>query len=347
MNPKVYVIVLNWNKWEYTIECLESVFKLKYDNFQVLMVDNGSTDGSEEKIIQWAEGKLSSKGEYVPYSKDNKPVSYVRYDRAQAEAGGDAGLEAKAMEDLAPGQQHPMVLIQSGANLGYAAGNNVAMRYALARGDLDYVWWLNNDTAAEGGALAALVEMAEEAEGVGAVGSKLLYYDDPSRLQAAGGGTYNPLTGNTVFVGGSAEDDGTWDKQVELGYITGASMLVPKKVVEDVGPMIEEYFLCWEDLNWCLEIKKSGFLLLYCPDSRVFHKEGGTVGRFSPTIDYYWVRNGLKLTLQFHPFLLPSVLAAYILKYTAIRIARRHPLNFKHFLIAIKDFIFGKDGEVY
>jgi len=53
--PKVAIIILNWNGWEDTIECLESVFRNTYQNYQVIVVDNGSTNGSIEKIKAWAE----------------------------------------------------------------------------------------------------------------------------------------------------------------------------------------------------------------------------------------------------------------------------------------------------
>ncbi len=149
MKPKVYVIVLNWNNWQDTIECLESIFRLEYDNFQVLAVDNGSTDGSEEKIQEWAEGES---------------VSIVRYNRETAEQGGLLEKE----KDLT---QPSIVFIQTESNLGYAGGNNVGMKYALNQDDCKYVWLLNNDTIIDRDALTEMVEMAEADETVGMVGS--------------------------------------------------------------------------------------------------------------------------------------------------------------------------------
>jgi GT2 family glycosyltransferase len=294
MAPKVFVIVLNWNKWEFTIECLESITRLDYENFQILVVDNGSTDGSESRIMEWANGDLPSKGSFVPYGRDNKPIAVVRYDRGQAEQGGDPAEEARATARLSQKQTHPMVLIQSGADLGYAGGNNVALRYALARGDFDYIWVLNNDIAVHRDALSAMVQTSQNHEDAGIVGSKLLYYDVPEKIQAAGGGTFTAFAGNTSYIGSGCEDKGDWDREMEVDYVTGASMLVPKSALMRTGLIIEDYFLCWEDVHWNLQMKRNGYRLLYSPGSVIWHKEGGTVGQVSPAMDYYWTRNGLK-----------------------------------------------------
>jgi len=55
MNSECYILILNWNGWKDTIECLESVFRNTYLNYQVVVLDNGSTDDSVEKIKAWTE----------------------------------------------------------------------------------------------------------------------------------------------------------------------------------------------------------------------------------------------------------------------------------------------------
>lgn len=94
-HPKVSIIILNWNGLKDTIECLENVFRIDYPNYQVIIVDNGSTDGSVEKIKAWAEGRLLAE----PQSHDEritrlvtppvaKPIPYAEYSRTEAEKGG-------------------------------------------------------------------------------------------------------------------------------------------------------------------------------------------------------------------------------------------------------------------
>src|SRR5260370_12650012 len=58
--PRVYIVLLNWNGWQDTIECLESVFRLSYSHFTVIVCDNASSDGSIEKIEGWAKGFIAA-----------------------------------------------------------------------------------------------------------------------------------------------------------------------------------------------------------------------------------------------------------------------------------------------
>ena len=109
---KVCVLIVNWNGWKDTIECLESVFRNDYSNYQVVVCDNGSLDGSMEHIKAWAQGELDI---YLPKNDQlrvlsfppvSKPVRYVQYDRKEAETGGKPWAD-----DIR------LILIQTSANL--------------------------------------------------------------------------------------------------------------------------------------------------------------------------------------------------------------------------------------
>jgi len=95
---KVAIIILNWNGWKDTIECLESVFRNLYLNYQVVVLDNGSTDDSVEKIKAWAEGKqevevdLNNPLYHLSHPPVPKPIPYIEYDRKTAEAGDASAL---------------------------------------------------------------------------------------------------------------------------------------------------------------------------------------------------------------------------------------------------------------
>lgn len=272
--PRVAVVILNWNGWRDTIECLESVFRLDYPDFRVVVCDNGSQDGSLEKIQAWAEGQLA-----VSAIADGalrrlidppviKPVNTRIYDRAEAEAAGRADGDV------------PLVLIQTGANLGFAGGNNVGLRYVLAQDCFDYVWLLNNDTVVEADSLHQLVARMAERPDAGMCGSTLRYYHQPDKVQAWGGGTYDPLRGVSRHLGVLARADAKPDvRQVEseMAYVIGASMMVSRAFLDTVGLMSEAYFLYYEEIDWACRAK-GRFGLAYAEDSVVFHKEGGTVG---------------------------------------------------------------------
>jgi len=164
---KVAIVLLNWNTWRDTLECLESIFKLDFPNFRVILCDNNSADGTLEKVQAWAQGTLPADLPAEPLTRLGspplpKPMAYTLYQRTEAEQGGTSS------DDV------PLVLIQTGANLGYAGGNNVALRYILARREFDYVWLLNVDTVVDPAALRKLIEVSESDKKIGMTGSTLL-----------------------------------------------------------------------------------------------------------------------------------------------------------------------------
>jgi GT2 family glycosyltransferase len=339
---KIYILILNWNNWKDTIECLESVFQTRYPNFQVICIDNASTDDSERMIKEWAEGRLIVESRFFTFNAENKPIPVVAYDRKTAEEGGALEKEGALTSQS---YQYPLILIHAGGNEGYAGGNNVAIRYVMRRGDGAYLWILNNDTVVDKDALSAMVTGIEKNIGIGMAGSKLLYYDRTKVLQAAGGCKITPWLGNTRLIANNQEDSVKWDSPLYPDYICGASLLVRKEVVETIGLLDEGYFLYWEDADWGARARREKYRLLYSPASKVWHKEGGTSGGVNPLTDYYWTRNGLAFVKKFHPAFLPMVLLAYIAKYTIIRMLRRQPLNFLSFVRGVRDFCAGRTGK--
>lgn len=328
--PKVYILILNWNNAEDTIDCLRAVFKTDYPDYQVVLLDNGSADGSEEKIRQWVSGA---------------GIGFARYDRGRPARGREAnGGVRPGAESAAKNKKPFLVFIQNGENLGYAGGNNVGLEFALARGDMGYAWVLNNDTLPETGALGAMVACLE-AMGTGMAGPKLLYFDRPGIFQMAGGCRISPFLGNASLIAGGQKDDGKWDTAFELDCVCGASLLAKKEVIEAVGLLEPKYFLYWEDADWGIRARRAGFRLLYCPAAKVLHKEGATAGAMSAKSDYYWVRNGLYFTKRFYPWLLPLVPFSYLAKHTIIRSLKRQPLNLKACFSGLLDFFLGRSGE--
>lgn len=307
---RVYVLVVNWNGWADTIECLESVFRLDYPDYRVIVCDNGSTDDSLARIVDWAEGHsmtpvVGEQGFHRRLSNPpiEKPISYTFYDRQQAEEGGDRTLDPR------------LILIQTGGNQGFAGGNNVGLRYALERGDLDYVWLLNNDTVADPQSLMALVARMAVKPSAGMCGSTLALYDNPNRIQARGGGWYCKWIGLPWHIG-QLEKTSTRPRleHVEkwMNYVVGASMLVSRDFLLEVGLMCEDYFLYFEETDWVLRADPS-FTLAYAPQSTVYHKVGRSIGtsmdprRKSALCDYYAIRNRLLFTRRFYPEALPTI----------------------------------------
>ena len=139
----VYIIVLNWNGAADTIACAESVLALAGPPFQLVICDNASADDSITRFRDWAAGRADDS---APASAEPglKEHAGARVPRPLLELANDR----TALHHPSPAAG-TVVLIQTGSNLGYAGGNNVGIRYALERGDADFFWILNNDTAVD------------------------------------------------------------------------------------------------------------------------------------------------------------------------------------------------------
>jgi GT2 family glycosyltransferase len=308
---RVYVVVLNWNGWRDTVECLESLLRSDHPDFQVVVCDNGSTDGSPERLEAWAVGEAVEEPApehplwHLSTPRITKPLRLVALDRRAAEEGGGPAAGPASL-----------VLIRVGENLGFAGGNNVGLRYALARGDADFVWLLNNDTVVEADALSQLVSRARD-RGADLCGSRLLYHHAPGTVQALGGFAYNPWLGTSRMIGHgwpAAEADRLDVEAIEsrMFGVQGASVLASRKMLERAGLLSERYFLYFEEQDWAVRARAAGLRVAYAPRSTVYHKEGASTGGNSTRprsmqSDYYAIRSRLLFTRRFYPRALPSV----------------------------------------
>lgn len=259
MTNKIYIIVLNYNNPNDTIECLTSIFQLDYKDYKILLVDNSSTDNSDELLTKYIEKVANSKIEYI----------------------------------------------KSNMNGGYAAGNNIGIKYALQQGDLDYVWILNNDTLVESNSLRKMLEIMTNDEKIGICGSKLVYSWDRSRLQGYGG-CYNKWLAASKHI--------IDHKKIEkIDYPIGASLLVSRQFLEKVGLMCEDYFLYFEEMDWVIRGRRQGFKIACASEAVVYHKEGASISgsdgkkKVSKLGDFYSIRNRIVFTKKFYPYCLPTV----------------------------------------
>lgn len=285
--PDVCTIILNWNGWRDTVECLESLFALKPAIKTVIVCDNGSTDGSREKILSWA-GERYVSNSIIEISQDG----FI----PKRQAG------------------YSLIYIQNKTNLGFAAGNNVGIRTALSIGGFDFVWILNNDTIVHQRAVKTLLTYAKNHPEMGIFGSTLVLTDRPGILQCAGGCRYNPLT--TVYrpaLGGdNLETVLSGSKSPKFDYIYGASMFIRTEIFEKIGIFSEDYFLFYEEIDLCRRAKNAGCNMGWCPGSIVYHKFSKTIGRpgladnkKTALANYHENLSTLIFTKRFHPWLLP------------------------------------------
>lgn len=241
-DPKVAVIIPNWNGLGDIFECLDSLRGVEYSNYCVIVVDNNSEDGSPDAVA-------------------------VRFPDVQ--------------------------IIRNSQNLGFAEGCNVGIRQAMKQG-ADYVWLLNSDAIVDVKSLRALVGAADEESSVGMTGSKVYHYDDRAMLWGVGM-RISWVRGETYPIGWHQRDTPELDRRCDVEALSGCSLLVKRRVCEEVGLLDKDYFLYAEEIDWCVRSRQHGFRCVVVPESVVFHKEGASSGQsFRPVFSYYNTRNMLR-----------------------------------------------------
>lgn len=168
--------------------------------------------------------------------------------------------------------------LQTTDNKGFSYANNIGIKYALKQPDCDYMWILNNDTFIEKNSLAELINCHKKVNKPGFIGSKIMDYDHRDIIQNVGG-TFNKWTGYSVLIGMGEKDTGQFEhKAIKPDYIIGASMFCSVDLVKTIGLMPEDYFLYYEDIDWCVTAQKAGFINSSCTKSIVYHKQGVSTG---------------------------------------------------------------------
>lgn len=192
-------------------------------------------------------------------------------------------------------KQFPKItLLSMLANLGYAEGNNRGMVHAIKRG-CTYVLLLNNDTVIAKDLLRCFVETVQSNPKIGCLGAKIFYYDQPTMIWHAGGSLNSKTL--RLYHKGYREIDLTnnYTKITEIEYACGCAIFVTKQVLETVGFLSKDFFLIWEEVDWCWRIRKAGYSCLFVPQARVWHKIscGFQEGNRGALWQYFYFRNRL------------------------------------------------------
>lgn len=211
MSTLVSIIIVNWNAGEYLEKCIDSLLNQSYENFEIILVDNASSDNSVELV------------------EKSFPQVHV---------------------------------IKNKTNLGFAEANNIGI--SNSNGKL--ISLFNPDAIADKEWLSNLISVLSSSDKIAAVAGKILYLD-------------NRYGKNTVFC--------TWSKidplsasptnfyndepASKVDYLSGAAMLVKKDIIEKIGLLDPDYFLYFEDTDWCARMIRGGYDLVYVPDAVAWH----------------------------------------------------------------------------
>ena len=245
------IIILNFNGTEDTLECLESLLKAELGSAAVVLVDNGSTDGSAARLLAWNE--------------EHKLFSQVVGGEAEATGWSDNRFSPS----LRAGHTHTLML--SPDNLGFAGGNNLGTRLALARGG-EEVLLLNNDTTVKPDFLVALRAAARQHPQAVLIPQIRLYHQ-PDRLWNCGGYLRWPGRKTYLYENALVKDLPT-DELLPVTFVTGCALWYRPAVT---GLLTERFFFGEEDMEFSLRLQDLG-LKAYCTTAAViFHKVGSTL----------------------------------------------------------------------
>jgi GT2 family glycosyltransferase len=296
--PKVSVILVNWNGWQDTIPCLDSVFQISYGNYDVIVVDNCSEDESIHAIRTYVDGEVRRKLPNFKRDLVTEPIKSIEYSRHEAELGGVAKTE-KSLSTFPPNRRLRIIL--NDTNTGYSDANNVAIRYACKALSPDYILLLNNDTVVDKRFLSELVSVAETDDTIGMLGPKIYYYDFNGRRDVIwfAGGTFDMRSGVLSGVGLREIDCGQYDIVKAVGQLSGCCLLAKRELLEKVGLLSTDYFLYWEDTDWCFRAQQRGFKLVYVPRAVVWHKVSASAGKLRCKQAYYLARGRLYFIKRF------------------------------------------------
>jgi GT2 family glycosyltransferase len=310
--PKVSIILLNYNGYQDTIECFESLEKISYTNYNIIIVDNDSPDKSIDKINAYMH-KRNLDYEYyenIEFTQNTIPDKFI-------------------------------TLIQSGSNRGYGHGNNIGIKYGL-KSNSDYILLLNNDTIVEKDFLEPLVKELVKNKNIGIVSSQI-FYEDRRNIFWENGGNFNLLTGKVSHIDFNQKDTNQINNEY-CNFLSGCLWLIPRKIFLEIGYINEDYFMYVEDLEYCQRVVKKNYKLKVSSKSKIYHKVGSSSGgEISPFSIYWMTKNYLKFMIHnVNVFFWPIFITNNILRFTIkFILSGKNDLLKKQFL-AFYDFILRK-----
>lgn len=252
------IILLNWNGYEDTIACLDSLYKIENSDYFVIVVDNGSDNNSLDKISEWIE------------------LSHYNY------------CFIKEGEKYYPNIDSKTVILYSLAeNYGFAKGNNIGIELAKKYNPMFYLL-LNNDTIVEKDFLMRLVSFQELNSQYKVLSPLILYYDSPQLIWNAGGkllcGFRKCYYDNKHM---SALSNKTY---FAVSFVTGCALFIHNCIVSQNQLLTEDFFFGEEDFNFCIRMKRNGVKMCCLPTSVIYHKVSSStseIQNFNKVYLYY------------------------------------------------------------
>lgn len=270
--PQVAVLIINWNCWQDTLDCLESLYSSSYPKCRIIVLDNGSQDESVEKL-------RASLGDHF-YTLENSEYKKRTIDRSN-------NTYASAFDS------HAFFLV-SPINHGFSAGCNIAIDYLRENGiQFDYLFLLNNDATIEPGCITELISVAEKEQGAAIVGA-VVKNEDGSILAGA-------KFPRELFIASKAALP---DDRVDcwcVDRVEGSAMLISRKLLEECRSERGYYFdpdlfMYYEDAEFCHYARVKGYGVMMAGNAVIYHKMSHSSGGGGSALSYYYItRNRIRL----------------------------------------------------
>ncbi|HEX8460610.1 MAG TPA: glycosyltransferase family 2 protein [Segetibacter sp.] len=206
--------------------------------------------------------------------------------------------------------------IRSETNLGFAGGNNLGIRAAKGH----YLFLVNNDTEVTENLVSILACTLDKNRNVGIVSPAIFFFDTPDIFQYAGFSEMNFLNGRNETIGLGEKNTGQYNNRIaKTAYAHGAAMMVRRAAINKAGLMAENFFLYYEELDWCERIKQQGFEIWVNTNAVIFHKESMSVGKTSALKEYYMNRNRILFIRKHASFFTYSLFLIYFIGVVCLR----------------------------
>lgn len=265
----IAVIIVNYNNADLTIKCLESIFNLEQQPKDIIVVDNSSYE-YDRITSEWR--NLSHIYKRIPH--------YLCTSLEKFPSTGDVFISLKV-------------------NNGFSFANNIAIKSCLQR-NTGYkgFWIVNNDTILDRHSLKNICKRMNSFPLIDICGSTILFLQNKNMIQCASGGCISRITGRTqnILENTSLRQYSSVEQlkiESKLDYINGASLFISMNVIQTIGLLSEEYFLYYEDCDFCIRAKRHNFYLGWAPDSIIYHADGASSKKSPKKLEYYSTRSRL------------------------------------------------------
>lgn len=314
---KVYILILNYKRWQDVIDCLNSIFQLQYKNFIAIVVDNDSQNNSLQYLMDWADANI------IPGTNPDNRGFYKYFHSNELNDSIDFNSQGK------------LIFIQNKANEGFAKGNNLVLKHLLKSDG--YIWLLNPDMVVKNDTLDELVRFVNQQPFNSITGSVIRSFWQKEKICSYGGAKINFNSATILPIKKEGEVN-------QIDYIYGGSLFTHTNHFRDIGLLPEDYFLFWEEADWCYQARMKGYNLLFCPKSICYDKISTSIGK-GFLADYYYTRNGFLFLAKYKREKIRIAFVYSILRFS-VRIVTGRWNKAKGVFRGTLDFLKGRTHEI-